>query len=126
MEEPKSDDALRLLDDWGRGEIELIAPRLLPIEVANALNNYSRRGILSPEQCLDGIARLEDLSLAYVEESFGLIREAISLAPRLDVAIYDALYLCLASDRDALLITADRKLYAKAKKLGNVQLIGEE
>jgi predicted nucleic acid-binding protein len=68
---------------------------------------------------------LEELSLPFAEENFDLIREAIKLASRLDIAIYDALYLCHASNTDASLITADRKLYNKTRELGNVELIGE-
>jgi predicted nucleic acid-binding protein len=106
--------------------VNLAAPSLMRIEVANALRTYSRRGLLSEELCLEGISQLDELSLRYILEDFELIKNAYGLASRLDVTIYDAVYLSIATSADASLVTADRKLFNRLRGEENVRLLGLE
>ena len=126
VNEKGSDYAFKLLDEWGKGECDLAAPELLRVEVANALINYSKRGLLPKEKYLEGIQRLEELPLRYVNEDWSLIREASKLASKLDVAVYDAIYIVAASNTCSIMITADQKLFNKAKTRTAIVLLGEE
>jgi predicted nucleic acid-binding protein len=94
--------------------------------VANALSNYSQRGLLPEKTCLEGIHRLEELPIRYINEDWGLINDAFKLATKLDVAIYDAIYLTIATNSDAAFITADHRLYKKVKNKVDVELLGGE
>ena len=125
VNEKGSDYALKLLDDWGKGECDLAAPELLRVEVTNALINYTKRGLLPKEKYLEGIQRLEELPLRYVNEDWSLIREASILAWKLDVAVYDAIYIAAASNTSSTMITADQKLFNKAKTRTAIVLLGE-
>ena len=126
VNEKGSDDAFKLLDEWGKGECDLAAPELLRVEVTNALINYSKRGLLPNEKYLEGIQCLEKLPLRYVNEDWSLIREASTLAWKLDVAVYDAIYIAAASNTCSTMITADQKLFNKAKTRTAIVLLGEE
>ena len=126
MNEVGSPEAIGLLDDWGSGEVDLAAPSLMRVEVANALRTYSRRGLLSEESCLEGINQLDELSLRYIDEDFELIKDAYGLASRLDITIYDAVYLSIATSADASFVTADRKLFNRLRDEENVRLLGRE
>lgn len=86
----------------------LIAPDLLWIECANALWVKARRGELEPTEAVD---RLTTLAEAPVERAASepLLGAALDLALRLDRTVYDCLYLALARDREATLVTFDRR-----------------
>ncbi len=94
--------------------------------MANALINYSRRGLLPAEKCLEGIKHLEELPIRYINEDWALIEDASALAVKLDVAVYDAVYIAAASRSGATMITADHKLFKKTRNRAAVVLLGEE
>lgn len=108
--EPGSMEALRLLEEW-RSET-LVAPSLMPAEVASVLRKKVLRGDLTldeGERALEVLAgfgfdlRLDDR----------LVRAAWKLAARFDQpTVYDALYLAVAEAAGAEFWTADHALAA--------------
>ncbi|MDR1634165.1 MAG: type II toxin-antitoxin system VapC family toxin [Bifidobacteriaceae bacterium] len=94
---------------------EVIAPSLFAAEVANALWKYVRAGQLSADEALgmlhDAVAacdRLEPIDSAAAAAAL----QAAGDGPH---PIYDWLYLNLARDRGATLVTADTRLAALAR-----------
>ena len=69
---------------------------------------------------------MEELPLRYINEDWALIRDASKLASKLEVAVYDAIYIAAASNSGATMITADQKLYKKIKNKAILTLLGEE
>jgi len=68
----------------------------------------------------EGIARVEAfeaLPIAYVPNEL-LFHGAFRIASRVQMALYDALYLALADALDAAFVTADRRLYNLAQQRG--------
>jgi predicted nucleic acid-binding protein len=99
------------------GEAALIAPDWILIETGHALWRKARMGLLNreaAERCL------EQLPFFFVDlvGAKPLAGAAQKLAFELDHWIYDCFYLALALDRDAPLLTADRKFWNAAKRAG--------
>ncbi len=113
VEEEGTKTALSLLEMRATGEAELIAPDLIVLESANAFWKYYQRGLLPEEEVLQllGLIQRLDLRLAPLLE---LIEEASALSLRLGTSVYDSIYVALAQHEDAQLVTADKKLCARA------------
>jgi predicted nucleic acid-binding protein len=85
----------------------LYAPALLEFEVANACLKKIRGAPSERRLLLEAFALLKELPLSL--EAVDLA-EAITLAERTNLSLYDASYLWLARALDAELITLDDKL----------------
>jgi predicted nucleic acid-binding protein len=118
--ERRSSAALRIVEE--RSE-SLIAPDLLPIEVANALWNARR----SASKAIAIRPVLEQLAnLITYEPSTRLLVAASAIARSLDHPIYDCLYAALVEQGGHSMITADQKLFRKLHKTRfapNVELL---
>ncbi len=98
-----------------------LAPRLMVIEVASALRQKAARQSLSPVHaiaalgaCLDAIA---DGVIGLTDDEL-LTPAALNLALTLDHKVPDCLYLALAEREGGVLVSADRKLLALARRRG--------
>ena len=126
VEEEHSSHAHALLKSWERQEVRLVAPYLLPFEVANALHRRVVRGELSAGGAGDLIGSLLSSRLELHQSAF-LHARALELASQLNLgAAYDAHYLALAEQFDCEFWTADQKFYrAAGSSVNNVRWIGE-
>lgn len=107
VEEEGSDAALALSHE------SLAAPSLWLAECANVLWVKARRGEIDEQEARERQSWLAEAPVLLVplEE---LLEDAVALAFRLDVTIYDALYVALAQRRREPLITADGPLRTAA------------
>jgi len=99
------------------GGLRLTAPEHLKVEVVRILQMGVRD---KPYTVDEGIARVEAfeaLPIAYVPNEL-LFHGAFRIASRVQMALYDALYLALADALDAAFVTADRRLYNLAQQRG--------
>ena len=89
---------------------DLVAPDLMPVEVANVVWKRVRQGKLPIES---GRRMLRVLRSAPVRmrRTQSLVDAAWEIAVQRDRAIYDSMYLALAIALGAPLVTADRRLY---------------
>lgn len=104
-----------------RPGVELIAPDLLLIEVANVLwrsVRLKRIRAADAELANDVLPR----SFTRIEPSRPLARRALALAMALDHPVYDCVYFALAEREAAPLITADKRLLAAGAKLAGVSV----
>jgi predicted nucleic acid-binding protein len=116
VDELGSEEALALLE---RAEPR-IAPDWLLIEAAAALWNkvkYSKLLEAHAQDSLDSLPEFFD----ELSPSLGLLPAAFQLSFRMRHPVYDCIYLALAMERSATLITADKALAAAATraKFGN-------
>ena len=110
FEEPDSERAEALLASAGEDRLKLVAPTILPAEVANALWKRMRRGDMDRRKTLETGQRFDDICplLLPIED---LVQRALELAIDSRHPVYDCLYVALAEELSADLITADERLY---------------
>ncbi|MGH3785764.1 MAG: type II toxin-antitoxin system VapC family toxin [Pseudonocardiaceae bacterium] len=111
--EPGSEEAASLLDELTAGAVALLAPEHLIGEVANGLRKRVAQHILTVEDACRALDAISHLELTFVG---GPGRWFRCLPAALDwgITVYDALYVLLAKDFDAELVTADERLHAAA------------
>lgn len=114
LDETHSADARRLLD----GSATLLVPGLFFAEFGNALWKRWRRGELASEIVRETLAAL-DLVPFEVHATRALLAPALHVAFATGRAVYDSVYLALAVEAGARLVTADRKLH-EAIALGDL------
>ena len=96
--------------------VRLIAPEMLDAEVLSALRRNVQQENISEARALEALARLEALPVERVSHRT-LTRAAWAL--RHNVSAYDALYIAIAQERGATLLTYDGPLTrAPASVLG--------
>lgn len=108
------DRAIELLISSRRNDVRFVQPPHFIAEVAAVLARAK------PRQARDDLLDLMSLEIEYVE-SPACYERAVSLAVALDHHVFDTLYHALALEHDAaVLVTADRRYYAKAASLGSI------
>jgi predicted nucleic acid-binding protein len=95
----------------------LVAPDLMPLEVANALWKKARRGEFPESDLTPSIARLLDGQIV-LASTVTLLSRASRLAVQSGHPVYDCVYLVLAAERGALLATTDARLGRTATAQG--------
>jgi len=121
LAEEDSDKADGLFQAWTVGRIELLAPEILPAEVSSALWKRVMRGFLPPSEALRLQNEFGDLRIP-LHPIAGLVDAAFHLALRFRHSVYDGLYLALARQAAADLVTADEKLFKLASP-GSTRLL---
>lgn len=97
------------------------APRLMLIEVASALRQKAQARALSSVSAGSALAAALDAvadGVIGLADDEGLVQASLALAFELSHRVPDCLYLALAEREGALLVSADRKLVALARKRG--------
>lgn len=123
VKEEEYHEMRKIRDLYLEGKISLYIPSLLFIELANTLRYI--KGLTS----LDVINAVRALKMLHlnVADSIKVLDRAIEVAFSYNITIYDAIYVVLAENINATLITYDAELLSKfsglAKKAG--QIIGE-
>ncbi len=107
--EPEAEDVSKCL----RGS-RLVAPALLPFEVASVCLKKIRRHPEMRQQMLDAYARREAVGVEEVEVT---LAEVVMLAEQTNLTCYDAAYLWLATRLKADLVTLDVRLGGVAEEL---------
>lgn len=120
VEEPDSDKALLLRDDYINGALQLAAPSLIVYETLNALR-YTH--LFSTRELKEAATTIQNYGLSLHGPERGSIEPAIEAAEKNDLTVYDGSYLGLAMELGADFITADKALidrlqgdYAKIAK----------
>ena len=104
VDEPQADAANRLLDP----RFELHVPRLMAIEVANALRRKVERGEVEASEVTARIAFVHEAPLYWADDET-IASDALRIALAISHSIYDCVYLALAHHLGARVVTADMK-----------------
>jgi predicted nucleic acid-binding protein len=108
-QEPYKHEAVSLLRGWTESQIKLIVPDLFWIEMANLLWNAARREICTRDVAEAGINSLRECKIP-TYPSLRLLNAAFDKAVTHGRTVYDCLYVPLAVESQAKLVTADEKL----------------
>ena len=94
----------------------LVAPELIHVEVANALWRMVKVGRLSGDEAADALSLFGRLPLRRRVNDRELVAEAYRLSRLLDHPVYDCLYLALAMEEGAPVVTADTRFVTAATR----------
>lgn len=96
-----------MVDDFVSDLIDLQAPSLLLYELGNALRCHPGS---TERDCADAVKQTRNLGLGIHELDDSLTEMALMLSFREKITFYDAAYLALARELNAIFLTADRVL----------------
>lgn len=111
-----SEQADRFLEESVATGVPLLAPDLLVAEVGNILWKKQRLGELSSAEASRILDTIGESLPIQLYTSLSLMRSAWKIACTFDRSFYDALYVALAQQQDALFITADEKLVSALRR----------
>lgn len=121
--EEDNEKAIRIRDLHSAGRVTLSSPLLLVYEVGNALGRHpaftESDSVRVFQSLLDSGIKLR----SFAESK--LLAESFEISRDLHVTFYDATYVALAKEYDAILVTADRDLWSKIKRQCKVRLLSE-
>ena len=95
--------------------VDLIAPSLMLVELANSLWKKTRRGEAAAELGAAGMREVRRFVPQIVDVA-DLAEPAMQLAGELNHPVYDCVYLALARRRCARLVTLDQELITRLAK----------
>jgi predicted nucleic acid-binding protein len=104
-----TDQSLRLLQRYVDGDIDFIVPDVFWAEIGNVLWKGTRQRRWRPDEAESVAADMQARDFTTVP-SLILMPEALRIAFAHDRAVYDCLYVALAVQSKADLITADERL----------------
>jgi predicted nucleic acid-binding protein len=110
VSESDTDKALRLRNDFQSAVLELLAPDLFPIEIANALLVAERRGRLASGQGAQFLTDVLPLLPLLQPALPDLLPRAYAIAEQTRNSVYDCLYVSLAEHEGCEMVTADDRL----------------
>lgn len=111
--------ALALVEASGAGEVELVAPTIMPVELTNVI----RSARLPLEAAFVLVREIGGFHVTLYPNDVTRLAEATRLAYRHKLSIYDALFLALAEELDCPLVTADRRAFANLDTKVEIRLL---
>lgn len=107
LNEENSDKAINLKESFLRGDLLIIAPDLITLEILNALR-YNKK---KEKEIVMANKDIFELGLNLIRVNNELLSKTIENSIKYNITIYDALYITLAQIHGTFLITADKALY---------------
>ena len=102
-------DLERIIDSAWRTETALLVPELVMAETGQVLLKKEKAGYLNVEEVDEIMTAILELPLEVVGHR-EIISDALTMARNYQLTVYDAIFLVLALNNHAELITADRQL----------------
>jgi len=110
IDEPDSNQAIGLRDDFATGRIKLAVPTLLFYEVVNALRFT---GLFNAAELGLAAKSLSKYQFGMWRPKGKLLELSAELSLKGDLTVYDACYIALAQKIESKVITEDRELLSK-------------
>ena len=119
-------ESIALLEQFARGDVELVAPAHIRHEVASAITVATRGQSprITHTQGREAIEEFLELGISTIDDS-ELILSAYRLVQEHGCAFYDSLYLALAQRLNVPLVVADRRFYQLVSELQEVVWAGD-
>lgn len=113
LAEPDREEAVRLLDAYESGSVDLIAPAVIVEEVASALSKRCRGGHITARQSERAFQGFEIRRPVLIEND---VPGGLALSLQHKLSFWDCLYLSLAMDQRSDLVTADQRFHRAAAR----------
>lgn len=107
LPDEQSEQVKELVLKFGAGNVQFIAPDILPFEIANGLKSATLRGRLRADEAIELMETFLAMHVMILPVAF---LETLDLAIARKLSIYDASYAWLAQSRECELMTHDKKL----------------
>lgn len=121
-DEAGAEQAERVRADHISGNNEIAVPSLFFYEIANVLATKVK---LSAEEALEAFELISAFELNVHELDNSEFTEAMTLAMKHKVSVYDASYHVLAARLGCRFLTADRKFWEKVNGLGVAEVLAQ-
>lgn len=118
--ESKSEEAIRLMDSYVEGSMELSVSELLFCEVTNALRY---KPDYDAERLKKAVGQLFSLHMKVIHVTETLMMRAGEIAYEGKVTLYDALPVTIAEQRKTVCMTADETQYGNLQKGHLIELL---
>lgn len=118
VREPHAEQALSMLEAIRNGRIEPVQP---PHWLAEVMAVAARLNATIADAAVDLLDAME----FQVMHEPGVYKHAVALAARLNQHLFDTLYHAVAMEAGATLITADRKYFNKARRVGRIMFLAD-
>jgi predicted nucleic acid-binding protein len=115
------ENALKIREDFKNRTIDLFAPELLIYEIANVLRY---KETVEEKLILNTIVSIYEMRILRPVNQH-VMEEAVRIARKYDITVYDSTYISFAKYLGCPLITADRKLLQKTRMLSHILSIDE-
>jgi predicted nucleic acid-binding protein len=115
-------EAQQLLEEIERHRVEVHVPALLLYEVGNILLLKTRLGLAALN---DALEHLEALPFVVAPPATPLLKRAVRLGREYSLTFYDASFLALAVELDCPFVTADQRLFDRARTLARVRHLSQ-
>jgi predicted nucleic acid-binding protein len=115
--EPDQDKAVKLLNTWVEGGVELSAPTLWQYEVGNFL------GRELPGEAEEKMDLLLSLNIKTMDLTDRIFHRCFYWMRKKNLSFYDLSYLAVAFEIEATLITADQTFVKKMEATGRICLL---
>jgi predicted nucleic acid-binding protein len=119
-DEDGAEHAVRVRNEHVSGTNEIVVPSLFFYEIANVLATKVK---LSPEEALEAFELISAFEINVHELDSIEYMEAMALAMKHRISVYDASYHVLASRIGCRFLTADRKFWEKVQGIGVAELL---
>ncbi len=120
LKEENSESALQFKEDFLNGKTNIIIPDLALYEICNVLRFKPHLG---QEAIKNILPSLFNLGIEIITPSSKLLTESLHLSFATGLSIYDCVYLALANELEARLITADKHILTQAEPLCKIKLL---
>lgn len=117
-DESDVDQALGLLRGALNEDCRFLQP---PHWVAEVISVVARK---RPSDATEALAKLLEMDCYEIIQTAHIYARAVGLSIQLDHHLFDTLYHAVALEENALLVTADSRYFNKAKKFGNIVMLG--
>jgi predicted nucleic acid-binding protein len=108
--------AMALLDMYRMGTEALVCPHYARYELASTVSRAARLGRISRDDALAAMSDFAELAIADRIDRDERVSRAVTLALQYGLSFYDALYLALAEELNARLVTADLDICDRTKE----------
>lgn len=113
-DEERLEQADRIIKDAQEGKIVIIAPELSKYEVGNALLLKKK---LFPNEAKILLDSFYLLPIQFIAQSQDIANETYAIAHRVNMTYYDASFVALAKQENAVLVTDNPKHQGKTKEI---------
>lgn len=117
------EQAVRILEGYASGRIQLLVPDLFWSEAGNIFWTAARLGRMSRKSAKEATASLLAQHIP-TSPSFPLLQPAFDIATSFNRTVYDAVYVALAVSHNRTLLTADERLATSLSAYFPVRWLG--